>query len=120
MRNEQCHFPHRQFGEALEHFKLALCIERRSGFIEDQQLRVAQVSAGQRYFLPLATRKIHAAIEAPAKHLLIMMRKFRDHLVRQTLLCRSLQKIDILQVVDPADGDVLSCRHLVSHEILER
>src|SRR6185437_1480278 len=69
VRYEQRHFSVCQFRETLEDLGLAARVQRRSRLVEDQQLRIAQVSAGQRDLLPLASRQIDAALEAAAEHL---------------------------------------------------
>ena len=61
-----------QFSEAAENLKFAAGIERGSGFVENQQLRVAQVGASQGNFLPFSAGKIHAPVEAAPQHLFIL------------------------------------------------
>ena len=65
--------PVRQFRESLEHLVLGARVERRRRLVENQQLRVAQVRAGQRHLLPLAAREVHAAFEAPSEQLIVAL-----------------------------------------------
>ena len=46
-------------------------IEGGGGLVENEQLRVAKVGAGQRQLLPFAAGEIDAAFEAPAQHLVV-------------------------------------------------
>ena len=59
--------PRRRAQQAIE-LRFGRLIERRCWLVENEQLRIAQISPGQREFLPLAARKIHPAIETPADH----------------------------------------------------
>ena len=71
VRNKERHLPRGEFGKALENLELAARIERGGGFVKNQKLRVAQVGARQRNFLPLSAGKIDAGFEAPAQHLIV-------------------------------------------------
>ena len=58
VRNQQRHLPAGQLGEALEHFVLGPGVERSRRLIENQQLRVAQIGAGQGDLLPLSAGEV--------------------------------------------------------------
>src|ERR1700692_4994509 len=52
MVNKTRHLARGQFGKALKNFELAARIERRGRLVKNKDLRVAQVSPGQRHLLP--------------------------------------------------------------------
>src|SRR4029077_15407517 len=119
VRDKQSGFPIGELCETVEDLKLAAGVEGRGGFIENQNLRVAEVSAGQRHLLPLSARQIHSALKPTSQHLLIFSGKLSNYLVGHALVSRDLQKRQIIDLSDPPDGDVFPCRHLVPHEILK-
>ena len=50
VRNEKRHLPRREFCKALKYFELAARVQRRGGLVQNQKLRISQISAGQRNF----------------------------------------------------------------------
>src|SRR5581483_1597760 len=109
----------REFSETLKYLVLAAGVERSRRLIENQQLCLTKVSPGQGNFLPLSSREIHPAIKSPAEHLIVMMRQFPDHLVRQALLSCELEQVHIVDLFYFAYCDVVASFHLVTHEVLE-
>ena len=105
--------------KSVEDLALGSGIERGRGFVEDQQLRVAQIGPGQGDLLPLSAGEIHAAFKAPSEHLPITQRKPRDDLGRHAFsgCCRYARKV--AAVVDFPHGNVFSGGHFIAHEILE-
>src|ERR1700729_1128476 len=85
MGNKQCHFSRSQLGKSLEDLEFAASVERGGRFIENQYLRVAQIGARQRYFLPFAARKIDSALKPAPQHLVVPASKPPDHFVRHAL-----------------------------------
>ena len=71
MGDEQSHFAFSQFREALEDLELAAGIECSSWFIENEQLRIAKIGAGESQLLPFAAGKVYARFKAAAKHLVV-------------------------------------------------
>ena len=101
--------PAGQFGEALKHLEFAARVERRSGLVEDQHLRVAQVGAGQRDLLPFAAGKIDAAFEAAAQHLLVTVAGACAITSSARLFCADASKQrKIVEFFDAADRNVLA------------
>src|SRR5713101_3329281 len=119
VRNKERHFPRRELGKALENLELAARVERRGGLVQNQKLRIAQISARQGNFLPLPAGKIQARLEAPAQHLFIASWQLRNHPVGQTFAGGCFEHFQIVNFLNPAHGDVLSRRHLVTHKILK-
>src|SRR5437660_2953039 len=119
VRDEQGHLLGCQFGKPLEHIVLAACIQRRRRLVQDQNLRIPQISARQSHLLPLAARKIHAAVEAPAQHLLESRGQFPQNIGRHALPGRLLQQFQIVHPLNTPDRDVFPRCHLVTHEVLE-
>ena len=64
MGDEERHFAGGEVGKALEDFVFGAGVQRGGGLIQDEELRVAQIGAGQGDLLPLAAGKIDAAFEA--------------------------------------------------------
>src|SRR5271155_2658352 len=86
MRNKKRHLPGSKFGKAVKYFELAARIECGSGFVENQQLRVAKISPRQGDFLPFATGKIDPLFEAAPKHLVVAVGESSDGLIGHALL----------------------------------
>ena len=86
VRNQQSHLAFGQFGEPLENFVFGARVQRSRGFVQNQQLRIAKISASQRYFLPFAAGKIEPAFEAAAQQLVVAFRQSPDNRIGQTLL----------------------------------
>ena len=99
--------------------EFAARVERSRWLIQDEKLRVAQIGARQRQFLPLAAGKIDSRLEAAAQHLVVTPGKPLHHFIGQALACRPVEKFPIVEFLDASDGDVLSGGHLVAHEVLE-
>ena len=108
-----------EFGEALEHFELAARIEGSSGLVENQQLRVAQVSPGQGELLPFAARKIDAGFETPAQASVRIAKGSLAITSSARLFERPASISQVLQSLRCAHGDVFAGSHLVAHEILK-
>ncbi len=59
-----------QFGKAEKDFVFRARIERGSGFVEDEQLGVAHIGAGQSDLLPFAAREVDTAVKTASDHLI--------------------------------------------------
>ena len=68
-------FPVGQLGEALKNFVFAARIQRCGGFIENQQLRIAEIGSSQRHLLPFSAGEVDPAIKSPPQHLFVMQRQ---------------------------------------------
>src|ERR1700757_2430133 len=119
VRDQECHFPLRQLGEVLKHFAFRARVERGGRLVKDQYLRIAQMRASNRYFLPLASGELHAALEAASKELVITFRQFSNQVFRITLHCCRANLEDIARSFNSSHSDVFGSRHVIAHEILE-
>ena len=111
--------PLRQLSESLKDLLFAARVQGCGGLIQNQQLRIAQVGARQRHPLPLSAGQIHAAFEASAELLVVLARKASDDFVRKAHLRGRLDLVEAISLFNSSDGNVVSRRHLVAHEILE-
>ncbi len=102
MRDQQRHFAARQIVEAREHLRLGHRIQRGRRLVQDQHLRVAQISPRQREFLPLAAGKIDAALKTPAEHLIQPAGKASEQAIRPAFLRRDPKRFVIVNVLDPS------------------
>jgi hypothetical protein len=119
MGDEERHFARSEFGEALEDFELAASVEGRGRFVEDEQLRVAQVGARKSEFLPLSSRQIDSAFEAATQHLVESALELINHLGSETFIRGVLQLIERVLYFNAAHFDIFTGRHFVAHEILK-
>src|SRR5260370_15411530 len=119
VRNEQGHLPGSQLGKPLKDFILAARVEGRSRLIQDQYLRIPQIGACERDFLPFATREIDAAVKAPAQHLIVSGDKLRHNLVAHAFLRRLLQARQLTDPLDPAPPPLFPPRQLLPHPRLD-
>src|SRR5580658_3954155 len=119
MRNKQRHFSRGEFGESLKDFVFAACIERRGWLIQDEHLRISQISSGQREFLPFPAGEIDSAIKTPTQHLLVSKRKSLDEVMSETFPRRLLHPRQVRNLVDEPYTNVFPRRHFITHEILE-
>src|SRR5260370_138247 len=85
MRNKERHFPGGQLRKTAKHFELTARVEGCGGFVQNQQLSVAQISPRQRDFLPLAAGKIYSLLEAAAQHLLVGSGQATNNILRHPL-----------------------------------
>src|SRR6202021_3026228 len=106
-------------GKSLKDLKFAARMERRGRLIENQNLRISKVGAGERDFLPFAARKVHATFKAPAQHLLVIERKSFDNFVGHAFVGSGFQERQVMEGIDPSDRDVFARSHFIAHEILE-
>jgi hypothetical protein len=70
MRDQHRHAVASEVGKAVEDFELGARVECGSGFVKNQQLRIAHIGAGERELLPFAAGEIDAAFESATEHLL--------------------------------------------------
>ena len=109
-----------QLLEALEHLELRARVERRGRLVEDQQLRVAHVGAGDGDLLPLAAGEVDAGAEALADDLVVAARAGLRITSSARLRCGGgLDARAVVARLDAADGDVLGRGQVVAHEVLE-
>src|SRR5258708_196258 len=119
MRNKKRHFPSGKFSKSAKHFEFAARVESGGRFIQNQQLRVAQISPRQSDFLPLAAGKIHSLLEAAAPHLLVGPGQAANNLFGHALARCDPQEIKIVDLLDAANRYVFTSGHFITHEILE-
>src|SRR5215469_966555 len=119
VRNQQREFVLGQLCKLLKYLLFGLRVERGGGFIENENLRVAQVGARQSDLLPLATGEVDAAIKTPSEHLFIAGFEFSHHIVGFALAGRSDDLPQIVRLADPPNGDILARSHVVAHEVLK-
>ena len=119
MRDEQGHLALGKFGETLEDFKFAAGVEGRGGFVEDEELGVAEVSTGERDLLPLASGKFDAAFETAAKHLVIATLQLVDNRIGKALVSGEFDLSVGIGGFHSTDGNVFLGGHLEAHEILK-
>ncbi len=94
-------------------------VERRGRLVEDQDVGIAHVGAGDGDLLPLAAGELDAGLEAPSDELVVARRQALDHLVGEAAPRRFADALAIVAGLDPADGDVLAGGQVVAHEVLE-
>ena len=119
MRDQDRHAALGQLGKSAKYFVLGQRIERRRRLVENDELRIAQIAAGQREFLPFTAGEIDAALEAAAEHLLEPIRKALDQVDRPAAGGRGQQPLGIADLADLPGGDVFAGRQIVAHEILK-
>jgi hypothetical protein len=119
MRDKQSHFAYRQFVKPCKDFELGASVKRGSGLVKYEHLRLAQIGARKREFLPFAAGEVDAAFKAPAEHLIIFLRKPLNDAVGETLFGGSFNTGQVGQKLDAAHRYVLTRGHLIAHEILE-
>ena len=94
-------------------------IQRRGGFVQDQELRVTQIGPRESDLLPFSAGKIEPTLETASENLRVALGQGADELVRAALFRRRDQIRQVAQVLDAAGGNVLGGAHFVVHEILE-
>src|SRR5258708_9197632 len=119
MRNKERHFPGGQLRKTAKHFELTARVEGCGGFVQNQQLSVAEISPRQRDFLPLAAGKIYSLLEAAAQHLLVGSGQATNNILGHALACGDPQQVKIVNLFNAADRYVLAGGHFIAHEILE-
>ncbi len=119
MRDEQGHLALSQLIKALENFVLGAGVESGGGLIENQHLCLTQVSPRESKFLPFAAGKVYATFKPAPQHLIVSPCEALDHAVSQTFFCCFPDTLFFRAIVDTANRDILSRRHLVAHEVLE-
>ena len=119
MRDEECHLAFGEFGEALEDFEFAACVEGGGGLVEDEELGVAEVGAGECDLLPLSSGEFDAPFEAATEHLVVASGEFGDDGVGEAFLGGGFDVGLVVLLIDTADGDVLTGGHFEAHEVLE-
>ena len=100
--------PSAEVAEALEHLGLGARVERGGRLVEDEQVGVAHVGAGDGDLLPLAAREVDAAVEALAERLVVAVRQACDDVVGEAALGRALRCAAVVDVLDAADADILA------------
>ena len=109
VRDEQRHLALGQFGKAFENFEFS-CAHRAPRSARRGSATARR--AGRRApapLLPLAARKIHAAFEAPAQHLLIAAAAaWRSPHPPGSCARRMLDAVEIICLFDAPDRDVLA------------
>ena len=92
-------------------------VQRSGRLVENQDLRVAQVCAGQRDFLPFAAGKIHPALEAPARAVCSYCLGSRaDDLFRQAL-SRRFGNAGMSSASSRPSDAAMFCRAVISYRM---
>ena len=73
VRDKDCGFPLSEFGKSLKHLMFGPCIEGGCRFIEDKELCVAHIRAGERDLLPFTVGELHAVLEPFPEHLVVFI-----------------------------------------------
>src|SRR6185437_9856137 len=63
VRNQQGHFARSEVGKAPKDFVLGMRVKSRGWLVQNQQLSITQVGAGQGDFLPLAAGEVDSTLE---------------------------------------------------------
>src|SRR5260370_767001 len=119
VRDQHRHPTLRQLRESQEPLVLGAGVERGGRLVEDQHLRIPHVRASERDLLPLTARELDAAVEAPAKHLVVAARDPSGDRVRQAAACRFAHAGVVVQRLHLAHPHVLPQDEVVAHEVLE-
>jgi hypothetical protein len=119
MGDEQSHFALGQFSKALKDLQFTFGIERGGGFIEDEQLRIAKIGAGESELLPFTARQIYAGFKAAAEHLVVASMQPRDDSRGEAFLSSMFDFHVCMRDFNSADCDILSRCHFVAHEVLK-
>ena len=82
--------PRRSCAQRVLDLRLALAVEARGGFVQDQDARVGKDGAGDRHALPLAAREAHAAL---ADDGVVLLGEALDELVAVGDACRFLDLV---------------------------
>jgi hypothetical protein len=85
-----------------------LGVEGGGGLVEDEQLGVAQIGAGEGDLLPLAAGELDAALEAAAEHLVVAVFASLATTVSARLLSAASSISASCAALDAADGDVFA------------
>src|SRR5215472_10816970 len=117
--NQEGEFVLGELRELLKDLPLGLGIEGSGRFVEDKNLRVAQVSARQSHLLPFTAGEVHTPVKAPPEHLVVAGLEFLHHLVGAALLRGGDNFLDVVELGYPADAYVFERGHIVTHEVLE-
>src|SRR5688500_16509799 len=86
VRDKERHLALRQFGKALEYLVFRAGIERGGRLVEDQQLRVSKVGAGELNLWARSAGRVRAGFGWPIEQLLIVFRQLADDSVGEALL----------------------------------
>src|SRR5262245_52402895 len=106
MRNEHRHTSARQVREAEEDLVFGARVQGGSRFVENQQLRIAHIGAGQRQLLPFATRKVYSALEPSPNHLIESEGKALDQSLRETFTGGRTNPIGIGHRIQFAEANI--------------
>src|SRR5579859_7125726 len=94
--------------EPLKQFVLRLRVQRRGRLVQNDDPCFTHERSGERNLLPLATRQIEALVEPLAQHGVVAIGQLPDDFRRATPLGRSLNRIQVVYLVDLSQADVLS------------
>ena len=108
-----------EVGKAKEDLVFSAGVEGGGRLVEDEQLGIAHVGAGQRDFLPLAAGEVHAFGKALPEHLLVAFRQFCHYRIRQALRGGRLDHGHIGHLFDVADGNVFPGLQLEADIVLK-
>ena len=119
MGNQERHLAFGKFGESLEDFMLGARIQRGRRLVQNQQLRIAQIGARQRDFLPFATGQIDSAFEPATQTLFIALGKLRITSSARLLSGGGADPKLIVTFLDSAHRNIFGGSQFISHEILK-
>lgn len=108
-----------EFGETEEDVVFGAGVEGGGGLVEDDELGVAHVGAGEGDFLPLAGGEVGAAVEAPAEHVVVAAGELGGDGVGEGFFGGVTDAGEVVEGVDVAEADVFLEEHVVTHVVLE-
>ena len=119
VRDQDRHAAAGKIGEALEHLIFRARIERRRGFVQNQELGIAHVRASQSELLPLAAGEIGTAFKTPAEHLIVAARQTPDDCIGEALIRGLVDTRLVIERLDLPERDIVVGAHVVAHVVLE-
>src|SRR5579864_7300983 len=103
----------------LKHLALGARVESGRRLVQDQYLRIAQMRASDRYFLPLAAGELHTTLETASQELVITFGQFFNQILCVALHGGRPNLENIARSFNPSHANVFGGRHVIAHEILK-
>src|SRR3982074_814163 len=100
--DQQSHLSFGQLGKALKHFELTARVQSRSRLVQNKQLRVAEIGAGERHLLPLPTGELASSPKTAAEHLIVAAGQLAYDGVGEALVSGEFDLVLLLQLLDTA------------------
>src|SRR5437879_9413374 len=117
--NQNRHALEGEVGVTPEDLGFGARVERGGGFVENQNLGIAHVSAGKGNLLPFAAGEVHTAFETSAHHLIVTIWKPVDHTFCKALLGGNVDTGLLTERFHFPKTNVFKNREIISHVILE-